>query len=161
VPEKSVTQNFMEETIGLRTIISENETDRDGDRTLENSICAFDSPNRVPLSRVSDGHRLSAEGGSWVGSRRDVGGGAGGGESMAEAKRGGEKRGSKLNVSQGISDIEARDIKKFLKGVGVHTKRVGGQHHNDTRWENVSFGLRGLLKKMDDKIIGIKNNLGI
>jgi hypothetical protein len=126
VPEKSVTQNFMEETIGLRTIISENETDRDGDRTLENSISAFASPNRETLSRVSDAHRLSGEGGTWVGSRRDVGGGVNVAESMVEGKRGGEKRGSKLNLSQGISDTEARDIKKFLKGVGVHTKRVGG-----------------------------------
>ena len=106
MPEKSVTQNFMEETIGLRTIISETETDG------QNSISAFASPNRETLTRVSDMNRSSRDGASWVGSRRDIGGGGKGVEGMVEGKRG-EKRGSKVGGNEGLSDTEARDIKKF------------------------------------------------
>lgn len=153
MPEKSITQNFMEETIGLKTIISENETDRDGDPTVENSVSAFTSPDRETFCKLQKVH----------GSSNDIGSGRESpfaNEKMVETKKVGSKRSSLLNVPHGVSENDAKDIKKFLKGVGVHTKRAAGGN-NDTRWENVSFGLRGLLKKMDDKIVGIKNNLGI
>lgn len=62
--------------------------------------------------------------------------------------------------TRNLGDQTQRDITSVLRAVGIHTKRVSDGYH-DTRWANVSFGLRKLLKKMDDKIIGIKHNLGM
>ena len=59
-----------------------------------------------------------------------------------------------------LDEKTQRDITSVLRAIGIHAKRVADGFH-DARWANVSFGLRMLLKKMDDKIVGIKNNLGI
>ena len=63
--------------------------------------------------------------------------------------------------SKNLNNKDLNEIKKFLSGVNNHTRKKQKNSRNDYQWDNVSFGLRSLLKKMDDKIVGIKQNLGI
>lgn len=65
-----------------------------------------------------------------------------------------------------LCEKDRQDINKFLKGVHISNKNIINAQSqrrvsDNNKWINVSFGLRSLLKKMDDKIVGIKNNLGL
>ena len=53
------------------------------------------------------------------------------------------------NTDQDIKKISIRNDNKYMK------------KSDDQKWGNVSFGLRNLLTKMDDKIFSIKANLGL
>ena len=130
----------MEESIGLQTIISENETFKDSSNTI-NEICNFNQSNKKD-QKTFDEDTKDQMTENYTNNNQYCE------ENISQnvlcPKNGTRKRLSKnlrdgLLNTHGLNETETRDIKKFLKGVGVHTKRVNGGY-TDTRWENVSFG---------------------